>query len=81
MIAFGCEDKNRSPIIEDRVCPKCGRDIEVFLTNPIQMCIRDRDLSAYRFPELIPDLLIIPVVSFALGTIDVGFPLSPVQTT
>ena len=31
MIAFGCEDKNRSPIIEDRVCPKCGRDIEVFL--------------------------------------------------
>ena len=25
MIAFGCEDKNRSPIIEDRVCPKCGR--------------------------------------------------------
>ena len=31
MIAFGCEDKNRSPIIEDRICPKCGRDIEVFL--------------------------------------------------
>lgn len=31
MIAFGCEDKNRSPLVEDRVCPKCGRDIEVFL--------------------------------------------------
>ena len=31
MIAFGCEDKNRSPIIEVRICPKCGRDIEVFL--------------------------------------------------
>ena len=31
MIAFGCEDKNRSPIIEDRICPKCGRYIEVFL--------------------------------------------------
>ena len=31
MIAFGCEDKNRTPIIEDRICPKCGRDIEVFL--------------------------------------------------
>ena len=31
MIAFGCEDKNRSPIIEDRICPECGRDIEVFL--------------------------------------------------
>ena len=31
MIAFGCEDKYRSPIIEDRICPKCGRDIEVFL--------------------------------------------------
>jgi len=35
----------------------------------------------YRFPESIPDLPITPVVSFALGTIDVGFPLSPVQTT
>ncbi len=31
MIAFGCEDKNRSPMIEDRICPKCGREIEVFL--------------------------------------------------
>ena len=27
MIAFGCEDKNRSPIIEDRVC-ECGYVIE-----------------------------------------------------
>ena len=33
MIAFGCEDKNRSPIIEDRVCPKCGGDIEVFFVG------------------------------------------------
>lgn len=31
MIAFGCEDKNRSPVIEDRICPRCGREIEVFL--------------------------------------------------
>lgn len=31
MIAFGCEEKNRSPIIEDRICPECGREIEVFL--------------------------------------------------
>lgn len=31
MIAFGCEEKNRSPVIEDRICPECGREIEVFL--------------------------------------------------
>lgn len=25
MTAFGCEDKNRTPVPEDRICPECGR--------------------------------------------------------
>lgn len=33
MIAFGCEDKNRVPIPEERICPVCGRDVEVFLSR------------------------------------------------
>ncbi len=33
MVAFGCEDRNRTPIPEDRICPQCGRDIEVFLVK------------------------------------------------
>lgn len=31
MIASGCEERNRVPVPEDRICPQCGRDIEVFL--------------------------------------------------
>lgn len=33
MIAFGCEDKNRTPIPEDRNCPMCGNEIEVFVSR------------------------------------------------
>lgn len=33
MIAFGCEDKNKTPIPEERTCPQCGREIEVFLSQ------------------------------------------------
>ena len=28
-IASGCENKNRTPVLEDRVCPKCGAEVEV----------------------------------------------------
>ena len=31
MVAFGCEDKNKTPIPEERICPQCGGEIEVFL--------------------------------------------------
>ncbi len=33
MVAFGCEDKNRTPIPEDRICPECGREVEVFVSR------------------------------------------------
>ena len=33
MIAFGCEDKNKTPIPEDRICPNCGKEIEVFVSR------------------------------------------------
>lgn len=26
----GCEEKYKTPIIEERVCPKCGQEVEVF---------------------------------------------------
>ena len=26
----GCEAKYRTPVPEDRICPKCGKPIEVF---------------------------------------------------
>lgn len=26
----GCEAKFRTPVPEDRVCPKCGKEVEVF---------------------------------------------------
>lgn len=26
----GCESKYRTPIPEDRTCPKCGKEVEVF---------------------------------------------------
>ena len=32
-VAYGCEDKNRTPVLEERACPKCGADMEVFLIN------------------------------------------------
>lgn len=32
-VAYGCEDKNRTPVLEERTCPKCGLDMEVFLIN------------------------------------------------
>lgn len=25
----GCESKYRTPVLEDRVCPVCGREVEV----------------------------------------------------
>ena len=30
MVSFGCEDKNKTPIPEERICPQCGEEIEVF---------------------------------------------------
>lgn len=26
----GCESKHRTPVSEDRICPKCGKEVEVF---------------------------------------------------
>jgi rubredoxin len=26
----GCESKYRTPVPEDRICPKCGKEVEVF---------------------------------------------------
>lgn len=31
MIAYGCEEKNKIPSPEDRICPQCGREVEVFV--------------------------------------------------
>lgn len=33
MVASGCEDKDKVPIPEDRICPQCGADIEVFVVK------------------------------------------------
>lgn len=33
MIAFGCEDKYRTPVPEERICPDCGEEIEVFVSR------------------------------------------------
>lgn len=30
MEPFGCEEKNKTPIPEEQICPRCGREIEVF---------------------------------------------------
>lgn len=32
MMSFGCVDKNKTPIPEERICPRCGGEIEVFLS-------------------------------------------------
>lgn len=29
-IMDGCESKHRTPISEDRICPNCGKEVEVF---------------------------------------------------
>lgn len=29
-IMDGCESKYRTPILEERVCPQCGKEVEVF---------------------------------------------------
>ena len=26
----GCEEKNKTPVLEERVCPNCGDEVEVF---------------------------------------------------
>ena len=26
----GCEEKNKTPILEERICPSCGNEVEVF---------------------------------------------------
>lgn len=33
MVGFGCEDKNKTPIPEDRICPQCGGEVEVFVVK------------------------------------------------
>lgn len=29
----GCESKFKTPVPEERVCPKCGKEVEVFTTG------------------------------------------------
>ena len=29
-ILSGCEDKYKTPVPEDRICPVCGKEVEVF---------------------------------------------------
>lgn len=29
-IMDGCESKYRTPVMEERVCPECGKEVEVF---------------------------------------------------
>ena len=29
-VLSGCEEKNKTPILEERVCPNCGDEVEVF---------------------------------------------------
>ncbi len=29
-ILGGCEEKNKTPILEERICPNCGDEVEVF---------------------------------------------------
>lgn len=29
-IMDGCESKYRTPVVEERVCPECGKEVEVF---------------------------------------------------
>lgn len=33
MKAFGCEDKNKVPVPEERTCPQCGEELEVFVVK------------------------------------------------
>lgn len=33
MKAFGCEDKYKTPMPEDRICPNCGEEVEVFVNR------------------------------------------------
>lgn len=33
MVAFGCEDKNKTPVLEERICPVCGEEVEVFTSR------------------------------------------------
>lgn len=30
MSLTGCEEKNKTPILEEKRCPHCGEDVEVF---------------------------------------------------
>lgn len=32
-IMDGCESKYRTPVPEEKVCPKCGKEVEVFTTG------------------------------------------------
>lgn len=27
---IGCEENRRTPVLEERVCPQCGEEVEVF---------------------------------------------------
>lgn len=47
----GCESQHRTSVIEERVCPKCGKEVEVFtsaeslqkiLSAPAAMYFRQR---------------------------------------
>jgi len=30
MALTGCEEKNKTPILEEKICPECGEPVEVF---------------------------------------------------
>ena len=29
----GCESKQRTPVLEERICPQCGKEVELFTKN------------------------------------------------
>lgn len=45
----GCESKYRTPVPEDRVCPKCGAEVEVF-TNRGRIIEDTACTCGYVFP-------------------------------
>ena len=62
----GCESQRRTAVLEDRICPKCGKEVEVFtnggripnLQNVLRICVpggRDSSSEDRAEGEMIPD--------------------------
>lgn len=51
-IMGGCEEKNRTPILEERVCPRCGETVEVFMISKMTDCTPM--ITCLAFPESPP---------------------------